>query len=185
MTANMKIGVGTRTETRRGGHTSTAESQAISREEREEWIKSVTAANLDEGGLPNIPPREGMEQRWMRSRLGAEAAVKNLAQKQTRGWRPRPASSVQQSYQNMRLAEGRFDGAIGVHDMILMERPIEIGAEARQIENAKVDDLDRAVRFMQFGETKGHEREQAYVRHEDPELDSRVETGSRPVDIPD
>lgn len=181
----VSTGIGTRTTQRRESQVTTAKAADLSRDERQEWINSVDIATLDAPGLPNVPAREGMEQRWVRVKAGGEMDVKNLVAKEQRGWRPRSAQTASKAYQNLRIAEGDFAGNIGFHDVVLFERPIEIGEKVRLIEKQKVDDKELAIRSMQFRETEGYERDAGLVRYEKPELRSRVEVGTRVVDVPD
>lgn len=185
MTESNKIGTSTRATAAKSRSRGTTGEQALAREDREAWIASVDVANLDEPGLPAIPCREGMDQRWVRALIGGETDVKNLSAKERRGWRARPGDSLAHGFSNLRLSEGSFAGCIGVHDMVLMERPVEIGDKVREIERKKVNELDNAVKAMQFRETEGNARDDGYFRHESPDLRSKVETGSREVSIPD
>jgi hypothetical protein len=90
---------------------------------------------------------------------------------------------VAKAYQNLRIAEGDYAGCIGFHDVVLMERPVEIGEKVRKIELQKTREKELAIRSMQFRETDGRD---SYFQHENPELRSRVETGEyREVEIPD
>jgi len=183
MSEETEVGIGTRTMARRPGRPSTAD---LAPEDRAKWIASVDVANLDEPGLPHVPCREGMEQRWVRVKIRTEPDVKNLVNKERRGWRPRSAQTVAKTYQNLRIAEGDYAGCIGFHDVVLMERPVEIGEKVRKIELQKTREKELAIRSMQFRETDGQDRDRAYFQHENPELRSRVETGEyREVEIPD
>lgn len=177
------VGVGTRTEARRRGRPPKAESAGLSKAERQEWIKSVNVALIDEPGLPAVPPLPGMENRWIRVRAGGQLDTANLVRAETRGWRPRQAQSVDKVYQSLRLREGEYAGCVGLNDVILMHRPLEIAKQVREIEEQKVREKDLAVRSMQFRETEGHES--PYFKHENPELRAKVITGSRKVEIPD
>ncbi len=183
MTEEATTGVGTRTESRRRGRPSTAQAAGISRDERKEWIKSVDIATLDTPGLPEVPPLEGMEQRWIRIKAGSEMDTANLVRAEARGWRPRSAESVSKAHRNLKLKDGDFAGCIGYHDVVLMHRPVEIGKQVREIEAQKVRDKDLAVKSIQFRETEG--LSQQHWQNERPELKSRVETGVRSVEIPD
>lgn len=183
MTVETK-GIGTRTAAAKPTRKTTASTAELSRQEREEWIASVDIANLDTQGFPKIDPMPGMEQRWVRSKIGNEMDTRNLAQSEREGYRPRSAESLTSRSYDLRITTGDYAGYIGVHDAILMHRPIEIGDKFRAIEKQKVLDLKRAVNSMDFRETP-QGADPALMRNEPSELHSTVEKGSRVVEIPD
>lgn len=88
-------------------------------------------AGTEEGqewGVPNnlvAPPAlPGMVQRWVRVSLRGEDHAGNFAKHRHLGWEPRPADSVDESFNAMK-AKNPVDGAgiIRVHDMVLMQIP--------------------------------------------------------------
>ncbi len=81
------------------------------------------------------PAREGMEQRWIRVRLGGQIDIQNYLRQQQRGWRPRPADTLPSGYmllkQNLEAQFGEQGSIIGNQDSILMERPLSLGNKVR------------------------------------------------------
>lgn len=91
------------------------------------------------------PPREGMEQRWARCRLGPHDDIKNILKKRQAGWVPRPADTVPPAFLSMVTRFGDQGNVIGNHDSILMERPIFIGERMRAFINKKSDRLHASI----------------------------------------
>lgn len=73
----------------------------------------------------NIPARQGYVQRWIRTKLKNDDDQNNVFRKINQGWKPRELSSVPKGQYVPKID---FDGSevIGIHGMILMERPVEI-----------------------------------------------------------
>lgn len=71
-----------------------------------------------------IPPRPGYVQRWIRTKLRSEDDQTNVFKKINQGWSPRKLDSVPKG---SFIPNIDFDGVnvIGIHGMILMERPAE------------------------------------------------------------
>jgi hypothetical protein len=81
--------------------------------------------NWDDDSLlntDNIPPRDGFVQRWVRTTINGIEDQKNVQKKYNRGWRPRLLDTVPKGQFVMNID---FNGqqVIGIHGMILMERP--------------------------------------------------------------
>ncbi len=91
------------------------------------------------------PPREGMEQRWARCRLGPHDDIKNILKKRQAGWVPRPADTIPPAYQAMVTRFGDQGNVIGNHDSILMERPIFIGERMRAFIRKKGERLHASI----------------------------------------
>lgn len=104
------------------------------------------------GPLPDIKPRPGYTQRWVRVAIGNEADAKNMSRRSRLGWRPRQADSLPDYLQYMFVERKEFGNVIGTHDCILMERPIEIQRKIEAHERKKVRDLERAVKHNLFRE---------------------------------
>lgn len=70
----------------------------------------------------SIPPRPGYVQRWVRTMLQGRDDYANVFKKQNKGWQPRLLSTVPEGQFVMKID---FQGieVIGIHGMILMERP--------------------------------------------------------------
>ena len=111
-----------------------------------------TAAFDQEGTLPEIPKREGYEQRWVRVQMSGRTDARNLSTRTRLGWRPRPASTVPEDYQSMVVQNESMGDIIGTHDAVLMERPVEIHHKAKQVKRRRVRDLEKAVKRNIFRE---------------------------------
>ena len=70
----------------------------------------------------NIPAKAGFVQRWIRTKTKGEDDQNNVFRKINQGWKPRPLSSVPKG---SFVPNIDFNGSdvIGIHGMILMERP--------------------------------------------------------------
>jgi len=82
----------------------------------------------------NIPARPGFVQRWVRTSVKGEEDQSNVFKKINKGWRPRSLDSIPKGQYVMNVD---FQGVnvVGIHGMILMERPIGIHDRQRaQIE---------------------------------------------------
>ncbi len=73
------------------------------------------------------PPRPGMEQRWIRIRLGEKDDPRNFQKKFREGWKPVKLSDVPEDIQPPTSQFGRFGEVVAVSDLVLCERPVEIG----------------------------------------------------------
>lgn len=87
-------------------------------------------ANLD---TRNIPPRDGMVQRWVRTKVGNEDDQSNVYRSTNVGWKPRAADSVDKGTM-VPTVEFNGENIIGVHDTILMERPIGVDIKHKEYE---------------------------------------------------
>lgn len=115
--------------------------------------KAVTWRPVDSLDAP--PARTGMEQRWIRYQLGSDNDPRNWSRKTRDGWVPRKLDTVAQSYVPPTIRHGQLGEVIGVGDLILCERPREIGVArrkyfrdktARQRSAAERRHIDRAER---------------------------------------
>ena len=100
--------------------------------------------------LPYIPPREGMEQRWVRSRLGGEPDAQRLTSARGQGWKRRLPETVPTHFRALTV---RMEGAgevIGAGGHILMERPMRLGDILRQRVRAMTDNQMRSVDESMF-----------------------------------
>lgn len=72
----------------------------------------------------NIPAREGYVQRWIRTKIKGDDDQNNVFRKINQGWKVRELSSVPKG---QFVPHIDFNGlnVIGIHGMILMERPEE------------------------------------------------------------
>ena len=83
----------------------------------------------------NIPAKAGFVQRWVRTKVKGEDDQNNVFRKINQGWKPRLKSSVPKG---AFVPNIDFQGTdvIGIHGMILMERP-EKQNEAQKRHNAQ------------------------------------------------
>jgi len=73
----------------------------------------------------NIPSKPGYVQRWVRTKIQAADDQNNVFRKINQGWKPRTVDSVPKG---QFIPNVDFNGlnVIGIHGMILMERPQEL-----------------------------------------------------------
>lgn len=83
------------------------------------------------------PPRPGMEQRWIRFQLGDKNDPRNWARKLRERWAPRTLDTVEEDLAPPTLRHAQLGEVIGVGDLILCERPKEIGIARRRYFRAK------------------------------------------------
>lgn len=93
-------------------------------------------ANLD---TKNIPPRDGYDQRWVRTKIGSEDDPKNIYRATNQGWVPRLADTVKSGRYVMQV-DLNGENVIGLHDLVLMERPQEISDKYKAYEQKLADD---------------------------------------------
>lgn len=124
------------------------------------------------------PPRPGYTQRWVRVAVQSEADVTNLAKSFRQGFRPRRIDSVEDPSAYSSISHGEHAGVIGVHGMILCERPVAVDQRHRDYLRQLTDHQTRAV-------TSDLEK----IEHKDMpitiEMTSRTERGKRPKVAPD
>lgn len=117
----------------REGRQSQAKADARAREpQRAREIDWQPANTLD---AP--PPRPGMEQRWIRYMLQNENDPRNWSRKTRERWAPRKMDTVPEDFAPPTMAHGKLGEVIGVADLILCERPIEVGVGRRKFFRAK------------------------------------------------
>jgi hypothetical protein len=98
-------------------------------------------ANLD---TRNIPPREGYVQRWVRTKTGSKDDPSNVYRSSNMGWKPRQASTIKKGAM-VPSVEYDGDDIVGVHDMILMERPVSIDKKHQAYQQRMTDGQMQAV----------------------------------------
>lgn len=96
---------------------STREAEPV-HEPMQEWD---SPALLD---TKNIPARAGFVQRWVRTKVKGDDDQNNVFRKINQGWKPRLLSSVEKG-QFVPNIDFQGTDVIGIHGMILMERPLE------------------------------------------------------------
>lgn len=120
-----------------------------------------------------IPPREGMVQRWVRTTINNEDDQSNVFRSINAGWKPRAASTIPNG--NF-VPTINYQGAdiIGVHGMILMERPAIVDAKYQAYQTKLADAQMESVESDMH---KVHERGSGLTRPEFVERESRVSRG--------
>lgn len=131
------------------------------------------------------PPRDGMEQRWVRCRIGGTEDVQNVLKRQQQGWTPRPADTLPPGFAGMGQ---KFDklpdlgNIIGNQDCVLMERPEELGRKVKAYYARQTGRLRESIAdFVGDRLPRQHGTSGGTV----DELDLQVTTGRRPQIAPD
>lgn len=115
----------------RTSRASTSRAAEETHELRDEFEDiDFSPATLD---TKNIPPRDGYVQRWVRTQVGNKSDQSNVYRSTNVGWKPRSADSVRKGTM-VPTVEFNGENIIGVHDTILMERPIELDRKHKQYE---------------------------------------------------
>lgn len=120
----------------------------------------------------DIPPRDGYVQRWVRTHIKGVEDQGNIFKSFNKGWRPRQLSSVPKGQYVMHVT---FQDAevIGIHGMILMERPLYIQQRAKEAVQEATDMQMRSVRNDLY---KVHD-ERDQISRPDFEVKSEVSKG--------
>ena len=94
----------------------TREADVIHDEYADSWEEKGVLDTKD------IPARDGFVQRWVRTMIKGEDDQNNIFRKINQGWKPRLMSTVPKG---LYVPNIDFQGTdvIGIHGMILMERP--------------------------------------------------------------
>jgi hypothetical protein len=121
--------------------------EPVRRDRQVEWRPSDS--------LSAPPPRPGMENRWIRIRLGEKDDPRNFQKKFREGWKPISLSAVPEDFNPPSAAYGKFGDVVAVSDLVLCERPLEIGLSRkryfakrlqRQLDSADRRHVDRVQR---------------------------------------
>jgi len=133
----------TETRTSRANESRAAEEIHDDRSDEEFAIDDIdfSPANLDP---KNIPPREGYDQRWVRTKTGAEDDSGNVYKSTNLGWKPRKADTVPRGAL-VPTVGFNGDNVVGMHDTILMERPAIISKKQKAYEQKQSDNLLQAA----------------------------------------
>ena len=104
----------------------------------------------------NIPAKPGFVQRWVRTKVNGQDDQNNVYRKINQGWKPRTLDSVPKG---QFIPHIDFDGinVIGIHGMILMERPEEINNRhaaynAKQAQNQMIAARENLFRVYSAGD---------------------------------
>jgi len=97
----------------------------------------------------NIPAREGFVQRWVRTTVKGNDDQSNVFRKLNKGWRPRMRDTIPKGQFVMSI---QFQGSevIGIHGMLLMERPVNMQVRERMANMQKTDMQLEAVKQNMF-----------------------------------
>lgn len=155
----------------------TTRTQA-SREEtpvREEAISFET-----DSALPDIPAREGYDQRWIRVRANNQDDAKNIYTASRRGWTPRSPGTVGKAQNFLCIQREGLGGVVGTHDMVLMERPHAISRKEAEVRRGARRGRTEAVKGGLFSEYKNLGTSEEHFTRPSVESSNRVERG-RPV----
>jgi len=93
----------------------------------------------------NIKPRPGYVQYWVRTILDNKPDHGNVAKKLNKGWQPRPVDSVPKGSSPPKVSFEDFTNVVGVHGMLLMERPVELHERYKRGVRARTDAQMQAV----------------------------------------
>ncbi len=124
------------------------------------------------------PPRPGYTQRWVRVAVQSEADVSNMARSFRQGFRPRRIDTVEDRSAYSSISHGEHAGVIGVHGMILCERPVTVDKRHREYIRSRTDLQSQAV----ISDLEKVERKDMPISIE---MTSRTERGKRPKVAPD
>lgn len=105
-------------------------------------------------------PRPGMEQRWVRFQIGTEEDAKNMTRKMRNYWAPRTIDSIPEGFFPPTVRHAQLGSVIGVGDLILCERPREVGISRKKHFAGKLKRQTQAgQRHVRNVEQEGHEIE--------------------------
>jgi len=164
----------TRKRVAKASRAQTQRSTDTLREERNDllWVEGTN--------LPNIAARVGMTQRWVRTKTNGNDDEKNLWKRQNQGWEPRKYSTIPKGQHVPKI---NFDGddIVGMHDMVLMERSIELHERYHDLRRNDVRLQQQAIDndVMKF-----HDAESG-LRSRQSGIDSQVHMGRIPNVAPD
>lgn len=116
------------------------------------------------------PPLPGMDQRWIRHRLGPDEDPKNWISKKRGMWVPRPADSVPDSFAPPTMQHGSLGTIIGVGDLILCQRPLGMSIARRKY-----------FRTKQLRQTEAGQRHVRSVERQDHPISVTQKQDMRPT----
>lgn len=110
----------------KGRHTGRATAkQSVARAHAPQRAREVVWT--EPSALEAPPPRPGMEQRWVRFQNGDKNDPRNWSRRSRGRWTPRHLDTVEGEYMPPTMNHGQHGEVIGIGDLILCERPIEVG----------------------------------------------------------
>lgn len=97
----------------------------------------------------NIKARPGYVQRWIRTKVRAEDDQNNIFKKINQGWKPRTLSSIEKGQYVPKIDFQGVD-VVGIHGMILMERPEKMHEQQARYNRSIVEHQLSAVKQNVF-----------------------------------
>lgn len=133
---------------RRGQARDTRRRSTVAQIERaaKEPVRSRPEEWQPANSLEAPPPRQGMEQRWIRFQNGDKLDPRNWSRKTREGWAPRKVDTVPEGFAPPTMKHGSSGEVIGVEDLILCERRLETGRSRARYFAAKTVRQQAAVR---------------------------------------
>lgn len=124
----------------------------------------------------NIPAREGYVQRWVRTTIKGQDDHTNVFKKYNKGWKPRPLDSIPKG-QFVPHIDFQGVNVVGIHGMILMERPEQLHERQRK----QIDEQNRlqqmAVKHNLYKDYENDRSARDYITAPEYEVQSRVSKG--------
>lgn len=135
----------------------------------------------DEGPLPNVEPRTGYTQRWVRVSLKGSNDRNNIFKAMRAGWKPREASTLGTIDKFLTSAIDGLGDVISTHDLVLMERHEDITAKEKAENVKRYQNKERAIKKNLFEETSGGAGYTAGMEAPDHRTEQSVERGRSPL----
>lgn len=164
----------TRTRKAKTSRTQNQRSNNTLREEKNDllWVEGTN--------LPNIAARDGMVQRWVRTKITNNDDDKNIWKRQKQGWEPRRLSTIPKG-EHVPVINIKGDDVVGMPDMVLMERPIELHKRYHELRR---NDVRRQQQAIDNDVMKFHDAESG-LRNRQSNITSQVHMGRVPNIAPD
>ena len=122
------------------------------------------------------PAREGMRQRWVSTQILGQDIPHHTMKRFREGWTPRPADTIPKDFPVPTIAQGQWEGHVGIEGMILCEMPETKVASRRKYFAKKNADLNL------FVESNLNKVEQTGGVSIDRNVQSSVSRGQKIVD---
>jgi hypothetical protein len=114
-------------------HKQTSVHQGRNRQERREPNARERASEWRPADTLFAPaPKPGMENRWIRIRLGEKDDPRNFQKKYREGWTPIKLSDCSEDLEPPSMSFGRHGDVVAVSDLVLCERPLAIGLSRKK-----------------------------------------------------
>lgn len=135
----------------------------------------------DEGPLPNVEPRPGYTQRWVRISLKGSNDRNNIYKAMRAGWKPREASTLGAIDKFLTSVVDGLGDVISAHDLVLMERHEDITAKEKAAHVKRYQDKERAIKKNLVDETIGGAGYTAGMAAPNHRTEQSVERGRSPL----